>query len=162
MVCLAHAAAPGKKKKKYAFLQCVQFATNVLASVIFFQNGNGTERNGVNTRGNIYVASTHLKAMEENEMIYRALNLTKLHLILRLGSAITRKYDMGLPLPFPQLGVLLFQRANIQSESFTIAAGCHGLQRSERLWYTICERVFFFFLFLFLSLHHAKQARPMP
>ncbi|PBC31567.1 Leucine-rich repeat-containing protein [Apis cerana cerana] len=55
-------------------------------------------------------------------------------------SAITRKYDMGLSLPFTQLGVLLFQRANIQSESFSIAAGCHGLQRSKRLRYTICER----------------------
>lgn len=78
-------------------------------------------------------------------MIYRALNLKKIHLILRLGSAITRKYDMGLSLPLTQLGVLLFQRANIQSESFSIAAGCHGLQRSKRLRYTICERVFLFF-----------------
>lgn len=35
MVCLAHAAAPGKKKKKVCILVAVQFATNVLPSVIF-------------------------------------------------------------------------------------------------------------------------------
>lgn len=80
MVCLAHAAAPGKKKK--SMHSCSAFN---LQQTYFHRSYLSTERNGVNTRGNIYVASTHLKAMEENEMIYRALNLMKLHLILRLG-----------------------------------------------------------------------------
>lgn len=44
---------------------------------------------------------------------------------------------MRLTLAFPQLHVLLLQSGDVQSQSVPIAAGCHCLQRADRLRYTI-------------------------
>lgn len=139
----------GRKKSNVCILVAVQFATDM-----YFHWSYSTIGQRLFNLCGTFMSSTRLKSDGANEMIYRALNHSEVRLILRLKSAITRKYNVRLSLTFTQLGVLLFQSANVQSEPFSIAAGCHCLQRSNRLRYTIYEHVFFFFFF-----YDVKQRR---